>query len=363
MKIDQRVHNFSAGPSALPTEVMREMQENLLNFQGSGMSVMEMSHRGDHFMTIIEEARTRIRRLYGLDETWEVLFVHGGASLQFAMVPMNFIGQDQCADYIETGIWSTKAIKEARIQGKGVHIAATSEQDGFTQIPETFDFQEDAPFVHITTNNTVRGTQWHNLPDTNGTPLIADMSSDILSRPIDLSRFGVIYAGAQKNMGPSGVAVVLLRKEMLDRIPENLPTLLSYRTYAEKESMFNTPATFPIYAISLVTKWLEETMGGLDMMAAINARKAKSLYDAIDADWFYEGTAHAKDRSLMNVTFRLARQELEPLFVSEALKAGLSGLKGHKSVGGIRASIYNAASEEAVEALIDFMDHFKNRHR
>lgn len=360
--MNQRIHNFSAGPSALPTEVMAEMQEDLLSYKGSGMSVMEMSHRGDIFMGIIEEARTRIRRLYQLDESWHVLFVHGGASLQFAMIPMNFIGENETADYVETGTWSTKAIKETRIQGKGVNVAATSEDAEFTYIPKHFDFKSDAPFVHITTNNTIRGTQWHALPETGKVPIIADMSSDILSRPMETSPFGMIYGGAQKNMGPSGVGVVLLKDEMLARIPDALPTMLSYRTYAEKESMFNTPATFPIYAVSLVTKWLEESIGGLSAMEAINTRKASALYENIDRDDFYQGTARKEDRSLMNVTFRLQKRELESIFIEEALKAGLSGLKGHKSVGGLRASIYNAVPENAVAALIDFMDGFRKKH-
>jgi len=361
--MNDRIHNFSAGPSALPTAVMQEMQEDLLNYRGSGMSVMEMSHRGDLFMGIIEEARTRIKRLYGLSDAYEVLFVHGGASLQFAMVPMNFIGEGQTADYIETGTWSTKAIAEARIQNKGVRVAASSADREFTCIPEVTGLSADAPFVHITTNNTVRGTQWHTLPDTGEVPLIADMSSDILSRPLDPKPFGMIYGGAQKNMGPSGTAVVILRKDMVDKIPQNLPTMLSYRTYVEKESMFNTPATFPIYAISLVTKWLEETVGGLAAMEAVNKRKAEALYALMDEDDFYCGTAEKESRSLMNATFRLRNRELEPLFIEKSLECGLAGLKGHKSVGGIRASIYNAVSEASVEALCTFMDDFRRTNR
>lgn len=361
--MNNRIHNFSAGPSTLPTAVMAEMQEDLLSYKGCGMSVMEMSHRGDLFMGIIDEARTRIRRLYGLSDAYEVLFVHGGASLQFAMIPMNFIGEGQTADYIETGTWSTKAIAEARIQNKGVRVAATSADREFTYIPEVTGLSPAAPFVHITTNNTVRGTQWHTLPETGEVPLIADMSSDILSRPMDISRFGMIYGGAQKNMGPSGTAVVILRKDFAANIPEALPTMLSYRTYIEKESMFNTPATFPIYAISLVTKWLEETMGGLVATEAANRRKAKQLYALIDEDDFYSGTAEPASRSLMNATFRIRNRELEPVFVDESLKAGLAGLKGHKSVGGLRASIYNAVSEASVDALCTFMDDFRRKHR
>ncbi|WP_300673857.1 3-phosphoserine/phosphohydroxythreonine transaminase [Desulfoluna sp.] len=361
--MNNRIHNFSAGPSTLPTSVVQEMQENLLSYQGSGMSVMEMSHRGDLFMEIIEEARTRIRRLYGLSDAYDVLFVHGGASLQFAMVPMNFIGEGESADYIETGTWSTKAITEVRIQNKGVRVVASSGDREFTYIPEAFDFSPEARFVHITTNNTIRGTQWHALPETDGVPLIADMSSDILSRPVDMDRFGMIYGGAQKNMGPSGTAVVILRKDFVERIPQALPTMLSYRTYVEKESMFNTPATFPIYAISLVTKWLEETMGGLAAMEAVNRRKASKLYGVIDEDDFYEGTAEKNDRSLMNATFRLRQRELEPVFVKQSLEAGFAGLKGHKSVGGLRASIYNAVSEASVDVLCDFMDAFRRKHR
>lgn len=361
--MNDRIHNFSAGPSALPTAVMQEMQEGLLSYRGSGMSVMEMSHRGELFMGIIEEARTRIKRLYGLSDDYEVLFVHGGASLQFAMIPMNFIGEGQTAEYIETGTWSTKAIAEARIQNKGVRVAASSGDREFCYIPKVSDISADAPFVHMTTNNTVRGTQWHDLPDTGGVPLIADMSSDILSRPLDVSPFGMIYGGAQKNMGPSGTAVVILRRDMVEKIPQTLPTMLSYRTYVDKESMFNTPATFPIYAISLVTKWLEETMGGLAAVEAVNKRKAGALYTLIDEDDFYCGTADKASRSLMNVTFRLKDRELEPLFVEQSLASGLAGLKGHKSVGGIRASIYNAVSEASVAALCEFMNDFRRKHR
>lgn len=361
--MNNRIHNFSAGPSALPTEVIQEMQENLMSYRGCGMSVMEMSHRSDLFMEIIEEARTRIKRLYNLSDAYEVLFVHGGASLQFAMIPMNFIGEGQTADFIETGTWSTKAIAEARIQNKGVRVAATSKDREFTYIPTAFDLSPEAPFVHITTNNTIRGTQWHTLPETGNVPLIADMSSDILSRPVDVSRFGMIYGGAQKNIGPAGTAVVIIRKDMVERIPEGIPTMLSYRTYVEKESMFNTPATFPIYAISLVTKWLEETMGGLAAMEVVNTRKAKKLYTAIDEDDFYYGTAEKESRSLMNVTFRIRNHDLERVFIEEALKAGMAGIKGHKSVGGLRASIYNAVSETSVDAMCAFMDDFRRKNR
>jgi phosphoserine aminotransferase len=278
------------------------------------------------------------------------------------MVPMNFLTRGQTADYINTGTWSTKAVKEAEIQAKSVNIAASSENRNFACIPKIFQFTPDAAYVHLTSNNTIKGTQWAEYPDTGKVPLVADMSSDIMSRPLDAGRFGLIYAGAQKNIGPAGVCMVILREDMLERIPDNLPSMLSYKTYAAKNSMYNTPPCFAIYTVQLVLRWLEETIGGLEEMARINQKKAACLYEQIDAAGFYRGTAEKDSRSLMNVTFRLPDEELEKRFVAAARQNGFGGLKGHRSVGGCRASIYNATSLEAVRSLVDFMRTFEKQH-
>lgn len=354
----KRIHNFNPGPSALPLSVLEEIQAEFLDFKGSGMSITEISHRSPLFGEVLHNAMDRTRRLLDLPEHYHVLFVQGGASMQFAMVPMNLLGKEDAADYINTGTWSTKAYEQAVIQEKNVRYAASSEKETFSCLPETFDFNPRATYVHMTSNNTIRGTQWHTFPDTNGVPLVCDMCSDIFSRPLPIEKFGLIYAGAQKNMGPAGVAMVIIRDDLLDRVPETVPTLLRYRTYADKESMFNTPPCFGIYVIEKVLAWLEEEVGGLDEMQKKNREKAAALYAAIDGSDFFRGTAKEKDRSLMNATFRLADPELEPVMVEEALKAGLGGLKGHKSVGGLRASIYNATTMEAVTDLISFMKDF-----
>jgi phosphoserine aminotransferase len=291
-----------------------------------------------------------------------VLFLQGGASLQFCMIPMNFLADGKKADYVNTGTWSTKAIKEARIQGKTIHVVASSEEDNFTYIPENIAFSDDAVYAHITSNNTIKGTQWGEFPETGGVPLIADMSSDILSRPFDANTFGLIYAGAQKNMGPAGVCVVAIRDDFLEMVPEEIPTMLKYTTFAAKNSMFNTPPCYAVYTVQLVLKWLEETMGGLQKMAAINRQKSDMLYGLIDGSGFYKGTAEKGSRSMMNVTFRLPTEALEQSFVQEALANGLGGLKGHRSVGGCRASIYNPTPLKAVEALCDFMQEFERKN-
>ncbi|MDJ0815088.1 MAG: 3-phosphoserine/phosphohydroxythreonine transaminase [Desulfobacterales bacterium] len=357
-----RIFNFNPGPAALPVAVLEEIQQNFLDFKGSGMSITEISHRSQQFEDVINDAMARTMRLLNLDDRFDVLFLQGGASMQFAMIPMNFLAGDRTADYIDTGTWSAKAIKEARIQGKNIKVVASSEDKNYAYIPRNIKFNQDAVFVHLTSNNTIKGTAWSQFPDTNGIPIVSDMSSDIMSKPIDTGKFGLIYAGAQKNVGPAGVCLVVVRRDMLDRIPETVPTMLRYNTYATKNSLYNTPPCFAIYTVHLVLKWLEETVGGLDEMAKLNHKKASLLYDFMDTGGFYRPTAEADSRSLMNITFRLPTAELEQKFVQEALKNGLGGLKGHRSVGGCRASIYNAVTLEAVEALLDFMKNFENKN-
>lgn len=357
-----RIHNFNAGPAALPQVVLEEIQENFLDFKGSGMSITEVSHRSVWFDDVINDAIERIKRLLNLDNRYHVLFLQGGASLQFCMIPMNFLNDGRTADFVNTGTWSTKAIKEAQIQGKTIQIVASSEDRNFAYIPKDIPFTPGATFAHITSNNTIKGTQWASFPETGGIPLIADMSSDIFSRPFDVDRFGLFYAGAQKNMGPAGVCMVVVRDDMLELVPDNLPTMLKYTTHSAKNSMFNTPPCFAIYTVQLVAKWLEETIGGLAKMAEINHKKADLLYSTMDQSPFYTGTANEDSRSLMNVTFRLPSEELEKKFVAEALENGMGGLKGHRSVGGCRASIYNPTPLTGVEALVDFMKTFEKQN-
>lgn len=353
----QRVYNFNPGPAALPLPVLERIKMEMLDFQGSGMSVLEISHRAKDFEAVLDGAIQRVRRLLGLDDRYKVLFLQGGASLQFAMVPINFaIGKP--ADYVNTGTWATKAIKEARILGKDVRVVASSEDREFTFIPEDIPLHTDAAYLHVTSNNTIRGTQWKSFPGT-GTPLlVSDMSSDIFSRRFDPAPFGMIYAGAQKNLGPAGVTLVIIREDMLERVPKDLPTMLKYTTYAENNSLYNTPPCFAIYVCNLVLEWLEDTVGGLDRIQEINDEKARILYDMIDSQSFYRGTAMTNSRSKMNVTFLLPRAELEKEFLAGAVEAGLVGLKGHRSVGGLRASLYNAVTLEAVKALVDYMKDF-----
>lgn len=354
-----RIHNFNAGPSAIPLEVLEEIQTSFLNYKGSGMSVTEISHRSALFDDIINDVTERIRRLLKLDSRYHVLFIHGGASMQFAMIPMNFLNNGNSADYIDTGTWSSKAITEAEIQKKTFRVAASSKDKNYSYIPEDIVFDRNAAFAHITSNNTIKGTQWHTFPDTGGVPFIADMSSDIMSRPLDMDRFGMIYAGAQKNIGPAGVCLVIIRDDLLERVSDTVPTLLRYTTYVEKKSMFNTPPCFTIYTMQLVMKWLEESVGGLEAIDLKNREKSDLIYNVIDGSDFYRGTAEPSSRSLMNVTFRLADEALEKQFVEDALKNGMGGLKGHKSVGGCRASIYNATTLESVTALADYMKTFE----
>lgn len=358
----KRIYNFNAGPSALPLEVLQQIQEEFLDFDGSGMSVVELSHRSKWFDKILDGAIERVRRIFKLTSGHHVLFLQGGASHQFCMIPMNLLPLGQSADYVDTGTWSTMAIREAHIQGKGVNIAASSEDKNFSYIPKNISLHKNAAYVHITSNNTIEGTQWQTFPDTGLIPIVCDMSSDIMSRPIDITPFGFIYAGAQKNLGPAGVTLAIIRDDMLKGIPKGLPTMLNYATFVSANSMYNTPPCFAIYAVGLVLKWIEEQIGGLQEMEQLNTLKAELLYKTIDETGFFRGTAQEDSRSKMNVTFRLASESLEDEFVSQATKQGLVGLKGHRSVGGCRASIYNAVTMEAIQALTQFMKEFERKH-
>jgi phosphoserine aminotransferase len=354
-----RIFNFSAGPAVLPMPVLEEVQRDLIALPGVGMSVMEISHRSKTFDAIIQGAEADIRALAGVPDNYRVLFLQGGASLQFSMVPMNLLGEGATADYILTGAWSQKALKEAKKVGK-VNVAATTEAEHFTRVPGQGELQltSGAAYVHMTSNNTIFGTQWMDLPRTGDAPLVNDASSDIFSRPIDISRHGLIYAGAQKNLGPSGVTLVIVRDDLLSRSPATLPTMLSYAVHAENKSLYNTPPAFGIYVLGLVVKWIR-SQGGLEAMAALNERKAAKLYAEIDRSGFYRGTAQKESRSRMNVTFRLGSEDLEKKFIQAAAAAGFDGLKGHRSVGGIRASIYNAFPEAGVDSFVQFMKEFE----
>jgi phosphoserine aminotransferase len=355
----ERIFNFSAGPAVLPVPVLEEAQRDMISLPGVGMSVMEISHRSKTFDEIIGRAEAGLRELMKVPSNYHVLFLQGGASLQFSMVPMNFLPADGSADYVLTGSWGKKALKEAKKVG-AVNVAATMADGGFTRVPsrDEMSLNPHAAYVHITSNETIEGVQWKREPVVGDVPLVADTSSDILSRQIDVSKYGMIYAGAQKNMGPSGLVVVILREDLLQRIPENLATMLDYRVHVENKSLYNTPNTWGIYILSLVCKWLQEK-GGLAGMERENEEKARLVYEAIDATDFYRGHADIDCRSTMNVTFRLPAEELEKKFVAEATAQGLDGLKGHRSVGGIRASIYNAFPRAGVEALVSFMKDFE----
>jgi len=357
-----RVYNFSAGPAALPEEVLAQAREELMDWHGSGMSVMEMSHRGKEFMSIAEQAEADLRELMAIPDNYKVLFLQGGASSQFAMVPMNLLRGAGRADYVNTGSWSKKAIAEAK-RFCTVNVAASSEQSGFTTVPPQSDWQLDpsAAYVHCTPNETIGGVEFPFVPDTGDVPLVADMSSTILSRPVDVSRFGVIYAGAQKNNGPAGLTVVIVREDLIGEPLAGTPAMFDYKTHADSGSMYNTPPTFAWYLAGLVFQWIKRR-GGLEGMAELNQRKADKLYGAIDGSDFYASPVDPACRSWMNVPFTLANPDLDATFLSEAKEAGLVTLKGHRSVGGMRASIYNAMPEAGVEALVAFMADFQKRH-
>ena len=363
--MSKRIFNFSAGPAVLPEPVLRKAQEAIWDVAGSGIGIMEHSHRGKVFDRIRDEAEQTCRDLAGIPDNYRVLFLQGGASLQFSMVPMNLLPPDRTADYLLTGVWAQKAVKEARILGGKVHIAATGESTNFDRIPPASEihWSERPTYVHLTTNNTIYGTQWRSEPAVPaGVPLVADTSSDMYSRPIDVSRYGLIYAGAQKNLGPSGVVLVIVRDDLVEAGPKTLPTMLQYRTHAAEKSLYNTPPTFGIYVMGEVFKWIQAE-GGLAAMAERNASKARLLYDYIDQSDFFRGTAQPDSRSLMNVCFRAPSEELESAFIAEATKRGLDGLKGHRNAGGMRASIYNACPRAAVEALVAFMKEFERANR
>ena len=358
----ERIFNFSAGPAVLPVPVLEEAQRDMLSLPGVGMSVMEISHRSKTFDEIILRTEANLRELLNIPANYHVLFLQGGASLQFSMVPMNFLPGDGSADYVLTGSWGKKALKEAKKVGSA-DVAATMADGGFTRVPsrDEISLNPRAAYVHITSNETIEGVEWKREPAVGDVPLVSDASSNILSRQLDVNKYAIIYAGAQKNMGPSGVTLVILRDDLLQRIPENLPTMLDYGTHVKNKSLYNTPNTWGIYIMDLVCKWLKEK-GGLAAMQRENEQKAQLIYDAIDATDFYRGHADPDCRSNMNVTFRLPAEDLEKKFTAEATAQGLDGLKGHRSVGGIRASIYNAFPREGVEALVSFMKDFERRN-
>ena len=361
--MEKRINNFSAGPCTLPNEVMLEAQKDFYSYKGQGLSVMEMSHRSKTYDEIIVAAEQDIRTLLKISDDYAVMFLQGGATLQFSMVALNLMPPNNKADYINTGAWSKKAITEAKRVGE-VNIAASSDDKNFNYIPkqDAFNLTPDASYVHYTSNNTIFGTEFKTEPEVGDVPLVCDASSDILSKPIDVNKYGLIYAGAQKNMGPAGAALVIVKKSLLQRAPDTLHTYLNYNTHAAKGSMYNTPPTYTIYIMGLVYKWLLKN-GGLDAMQKVNEAKAKLLYDAIDnSDGYYKGAAAIEDRSLMNITFNLQNEELEKKFIAEATAKDFSGLKGHRSVGGIRASIYNAFPTSGVEELVEFMFNFKTNN-
>jgi phosphoserine aminotransferase len=359
----ERIYNFSSGPAVLPEPVLAEAQRDLMALPGVGMSVLEISHRSKPFDAIIAAAQADLRALAGIPANYQILFLQGGASLQFSMVPMNLLPVGGKADYFVTGTWSKKAVEEARKVG-AVSIAATTEHLNFVRVPDPAEWTLDpgAAYVHVTTNETIAGIEWQREPETGAVPLVADASSDIFSRPIDVAKYGLIYAGAQKNLGPSGVTLVIIRDDLLARSPKGLPTMLDYNTHAKDKSLYNTPPVFGIYILGLVAKWIA-TQGGLAAIGRANADKAKLVYDAIDSSGgFYRGHAEPASRSMMNVTFRLPSEALENQFVAEATLAGMDGLGGHRSVGGIRASIYNAFPRQGVETLVAFMAAFAAKH-
>jgi phosphoserine aminotransferase len=361
--MEKRIYNLSAGPAILPEEVLLEAQKDLFSYKGSGMSIMEMSHRGKIFDAVIKEADADLRKLLGIDDKFAILFLQGGATLQFSMVPLNLMPPKNKADYIVTGAWAEKAVKEAKRAGT-VNIAATTKSENYIRIPKQSELKldPDASYVHFTSNNTIYGTEWRTEPEVGNVPLVCDASSDFLHKKIDMNKYGLIYAGAQKNIGPAGVTVIIIRKDLLERSSDSLHTYMNYKIHVENDSMYNTPATFGIYIAGLVFKWLLN-MGGLDEMYKRNVEKANILYNAFDtSDGYYKGTTVKEDRSLMNVTYRLPNEQLEEKFIKEASAKGFSGLKGHRSVGGIRASIYNAFPKQGVEELVEFMKDFKKNN-
>ncbi len=352
-----RIYNFAAGPAVLPEPVLKQAASEMLDYKGTGMSVMEMSHRTKVFEAIVDNADSLLRKLMGIPENYTVLFLQGGASTQFAMVPMNLMTVNKKADYINTGSWSKKAISEAKLFGKA-NVIASSEDKNFTYIPDKYVVSADADYVHITTNNTIEGTRFTWIPETGNIPLVADMSSNILSEKTDVSKFGLIYAGAQKNLGPAGVTIVIIKNDLLGKHGDTVPTMMRYSTHAPEKSLYNTPPCYSLYIVGLVLQWLDD-MGGVKAIEAVNKEKAAILYDFLDNSKFYKSPVAKKDRSLMNVPFISPSEELDAKFVKESEKAGFSALKGHRSVGGMRASIYNAMPVEGVKKLVEFMKKFE----
>ncbi|TXC89710.1 3-phosphoserine/phosphohydroxythreonine transaminase [Metabacillus litoralis] len=358
-----RAYNFNAGPAAIPLPVLERAQKELVNFNNTGMSVMELSHRSKDYEEVHNKANSLLRELLGIPDTYEVLFLQGGASLQFSMIPMNFLQENKTAHFIMSGAWSEKALKEAKMFGE-TRILASSKEENYKHIPKDYSLAdtEDGAYLHITSNNTIYGTQWNEYP-TSSIPLIADMSSDILCKEIDVEKFSLIYAGAQKNLGPSGVTVVIAKKEFLETANENVPTILNYSTHVKNNSLYNTPPTFAIYMLSLVLEWVKE-QGGVKKVQQINEEKAGAIYSAIDhSNGFYKAHATDDSRSLMNITFTLPNEELTKKFLQEAKERNFIGLAGHRSVGGCRASTYNAVPKEACEALASFMNEFRDNNK
>lgn len=356
-----RAYNFSAGPAILPEEVLKEAQHELLNYQDSGMSIMEMSHRGKEYSAIHDETISNIKELLDIPEDYSVLFMTGGATTQFALAPMNLLTNGQIADYTNSGSWATKAIKEASLIGN-VNTVADCSKEIPTRVPniKECNLSKDPAYFHLTSNETISGAQWKDFPVID-VPIVADMSSDILSKPLDISKFGLIYAGAQKNLGPAGITLVIIKNELAKKCPDNLPSILKYQTFIDNNSLYNTVPTFPVYILCLVTRWIKNK-GGLIKINEINQEKANKLYSAIDSTDFYIGTAVKECRSDMNVTWRIKNPDLESIFIEEASKENLKTLKGHRSVGGIRASIYNAFPEKGVDTLVEFMKKFEEKY-
>jgi phosphoserine aminotransferase len=359
--MSDRIFNFSPGPATLPYEVLTQASKDIVNFNQTGIGLIEMSHRSKEFIAVFDETEQNLRDLMGIPENYKVLFLQGGASTQFAMVPLNLLQNGKKATYLNTGTWSKKAIKEAKLIAD-IDVAYSSEGSVFNRVPDDSEYQvgADSEYLYYVSNNTIYGTQYQNVPKSDKM-LVCDMSSDILSKKIDIKPFGIIFAGAQKNMGPAGCAVVIIRDDLLDRATDSLPTMFKYKTHADKGSMFNTPPCFAIYTIGLVCKWLKD-LGGLDAIEKINKEKADLLYQAIDAGDFYRGHAEISSRSKMNITFNLPTPELEAKFIEEGAAIGLNGLKGHRSVGGVRASIYNAFPQQGVEKLVEFMGTFEKNN-
>ncbi len=362
--MEKRVYNFSPGPAVLPLPVLQEAQENLLSLPGVGASILEISHRSHTSKDLFASTQENLKKLLQIPDNYKILFVQGGATLQFAMIPMNFQNESQSSDYIVTGSWGEKAVKEAA-NLRNHRLAWSGKEDNFVCVPkqEELDLDSNAAYVHFTSNETIQGVEFRSEPETSGVPLICDMSSDFLSRPVDINKYGMIYAGAQKNAGPSGVCIVIVREDLLERVPDNLPMLLNYKEIAANDSMLNTPPVFPVYIVNLVTKWLLNEIGGLENIHRLNQEKAQYLYDAIDqSNGYFDGHADKDSRSLMNVTWRMPTDDIQKRFLDGAIDRDLTELKGHRSVGGIRASIYNAMPKEGVKKLAEFMDEFRKNN-